>query len=670
MGLQQSVEHVFKAHGPLAKGLDGFTPRAGQVQMALAVAGVVEHGGLLAVEAGTGIGKTFAYLVPTLLSGEKVLLSTATKALQDQLFGRDIPRVLAALNLPARVALLKGRSSYLCQQRLEDARSGAHALDPSAMRELSRIEAWSRQTRSGDLAEVDGLDDRSSTIDLVTSTKDNCLGARCPRVQSCYVNLARRNAMAAEVIVINHHLFFADLNVRESGVAEILPSVQVVVFDEAHQLNDIGVQFLGSQLTTRQLAGLGSDLVSQGTRWARGVANWPLMALDIGRDIAALRAACNTGVRTGRRRWAGGAPQDIAAPAWMDLMGGLRRSLEEAGSKLQGVAQASPDLEALHTRVVSFLEQVERFSQPVQPGYVRWLEADSQVRLLEAPLDIAQTMQSKVFVSGGQPMGRRSWIFTSATLGSDAKMERFVESCGLKDVQLLQVESPFDYPRQAAIYIPNQMPRPADPSHSACVAMLAAEAAEVLEGRTLVLTTTLRAMHAIGDALRQYFDLTRGVEVLVQGQSSKRELLERFFQGAAHGSPGCILVACASFWEGVDIPGAALQLVVIDKLPFSPPNDPLVEARVQQMKASGKNAFQCLHVPQAAIALKQGAGRLIRSETDRGILVVCDVRLVQMAYGRKMLAALPAMSVLNTPDQFMGALRALTTPSTTDPCWT
>lgn len=669
MGLQDDVQRVFAADGPLVRSIEEFKPRSGQTRMALEAARTIERGGVLVVEAGTGVGKTFAYLVPALLSGERVLLSTATKALQDQLFGRDIPRLMAVLGFPVRVALLKGRNSYLCLQRLADARLDTRPMDPGTLRQLARVEEWSTSTRTGDIAELSSLDEGSMLIPLVTSTRENCLGARCPKVQSCHVNLARREAMSADVVVINHHLFFADLNVRESGVAELLPSVTSVIFDEAHQLNEIGAQFLGQQLTTGQLAGFGRDLALQGTRWARGLANWHLMVMDIERAIVALRRVCGDTERTDRRRWRAEGPEGIPSAAWIAVLEGLHTVVLTAEVALRTVAEISPDLQALQARAVHFLEKISNFLQPLPPGLVRWLESDKQIRLVESPLDIANAMRTRIMGGSAEPAGRRSWIFTSATLGNDACMGWFVESCGLEGAQLLQVESPFDYSVQASLYIPEQMPKPSDPTHSTCVAMLVAEAAEILGGRTLLLTTTVRAMHSIGDALRQYFAQTRGIDVLVQGQAPKRELLERFSKGGGHGSAGCILVASASFWEGVDIPGDALQMVVIDKLPFAPPNDPLVEAKVHQLEAIGKNAFKHLHLPQAAIALKQGAGRLIRRETDRGVLVVCDVRLTQMGYGRKLLAALPAMPVIATPDHFRQALHALTIPSTMDPGW-
>jgi ATP-dependent DNA helicase DinG len=310
--------------------------------------------------------------------------------------------------------------------------------------------------------------------------------------------------------------------------------------------------------------------------------------------------------------------------------------------------------------------KIDDFSQPVPPGFVRWLEAGSSIRLVEAPLDISAAMGSMMAARDPLTADHRSWIFTSATLGSGPSMDLFVGHCGLEGAELLQVESPFNYAAQAALYVPQHMPKPNDPEHSSQVAALAAQGAEVIGGRTLVLTTTLRAMRQIGALLAQYFESNSNIDVLMQGQSSKRELMDRFCRGGDLGARGCILVASNSFWEGVDIPGDALQLLVIDKLPFAPPNDPLVEARSEQLVAEGKNAFQNFHLPLAAIALRQGAGRLIRRETDRGILVVCDVRLIQMGYGKKMRAALPPMRALSTPDQFWEALSQLTKPSTTD----
>lgn len=667
MGLPNAVQQAFEPDGPLARLVEAFKPRSGQVAMALAVARTMESGGVLAVEAGTGVGKTFAYLIPALLSGERVLLSTATKALQDQLFGRDLPRLMAALGQPVRVALLKGRGSYLCTHRLASARQDARADSPAAQQDLARVERWAAMTRSGDLAELAQLDERSPVVALVTSTRENCLGAQCPQAQACHVNRARKEAMAADVVVINHHLFFADMDVRESGVAELLPTVRTVVFDEAHQLNAIGVQFLGRQLTTGALESLCRTLALQGPQLALGSVDWRARVAELNQAIVLLRHLCGGQGPQGRRPWADEAPLDIPVQPWRAALAALRVGLQQVETMLLSVEALAPELKRLRERVVTFLAELELFSSPAPSDHVRWLDADHHVRLVQSPLDIAAALQSRIALRNASADRNQSWIFTSATLGTDPSMGWFLQTCGLEGAQVLQVDSPFDYSAQAGLYIPPDMPKPGDPSHSACVARLAAHGAEILGGRTLVLTTTLRAMRSIGEALRQYFAPSSGIDVLVQGQSPKRELVERFCGAAANETAGCVLVASASFWEGIDVPGDALQMVVIDKLPFSPPDDPLVEARARQMAELGRNPFQHFHVPQAAIALKQGAGRLIRRETDRGVLVVCDVRLTQMGYGRKMLAALPAMRTIATQDQFEDTLRGLTTPSTTDP---
>jgi ATP-dependent DNA helicase DinG len=465
------------------------------------------------------------------------------------------------------------------------------------------------------------------------------------------------------VVVVNHHLFFADLNVRESGVAELLPTVRSVVFDEAHQLSEIGVQFLGQQFSTGQLANFSTELFKASQQHARGFAPWDELVHDLQRAGQAMHAA--GGGRAGRRRWRDAAPEGMAPAEWEAVVCLLRDALVGAQKALAVVAEVSPELGTLHDRVLNLIGSVELFSMPVEPGYVRWMDTGNQIRLVHSPLDIAATMQARV-LNQDAAAGRKSWIFTSATLGHDASLGWFLQSCGLEGARVLQVPSPFDYPSQAALYIPDDMPKPGDMTHTRAVAQLVAEGASVLGGRTMVLTTTLRAMRGIGEELREIFGLAGRVDVLVQGEASKRELVDRFCHAERAGGAACVLVASASFWEGIDIPGAALQLVVIDKLPFAPPDDPLVQARADQLEASGRNPFRDLHVPQAAVALKQGAGRLIRRENDRGVLVVCDVRLRQMGYAKKLLAALPPMRRLDTKTQWLEALQALTRPSTTD----
>ena len=667
--LEELAREAFVPGGVLSRAADAFRPRPGQTEMACAVARTIDVGGALVVEAGTGVGKTFSYLVPALLSGERVLLSTATKTLQDQLFARDLPRLAEALGVPVRMALLKGRSSYLCPHRLELARHDANLPDRGALRTLAKIEEWAQGSRTGDLAEMPGLDERSPVIPFVTSTRENCLGAQCPKFRNCHVNAARRDALAADVVVINHHLFFADLAVRESGMAELLPTVRVVVFDEAHQLNETGVQFLGRQVGTGQVLDFTRDLLAAGLQFARGLVDWQQLAGTLERATRELRLAVGRAGGGTRLRWTAIAPEGLDERTWSDALEAVASALDACAEGLETVSEIAPDFVRLHERAALLAQRVAAFGREAEPGSVRWLDVGTHLRLIESPLDIAEAVQQKLLKTGSddEAAARRAWIFTSATLGDDAQLRWFTEPCGLAEAEVLRVASPFDYPSQAAVYVPRQLPRPNDPGHSAAVARLAMHAAQRIGGRTMVLTTTLRALRAIGEQLQERFAGSSQIEVLVQGQWPKRRLIERFREGAAHGHPGCILVASASFWEGVDVPGDALQLVIIDKLPFPPPGDPLVEARGQRLEAQGRSPFNDYFVPEAAVALKQGAGRLIRRESDQGLLVVCDTRLVQMGYGRRLMAALPPMRRIDDEAGFDEALDALAAGASREP---
>jgi len=691
--LRDLVQEAFAPLGVLARATDHFSPRQGQTDMALAVADVVAHGGSLVVEAGTGVGKTFAYLVPALLSGERVLLSTATKALQDQLFARDLPRLVQALNLPIRLALLKGRSNYLCTHRMEMARRDTQIPDRHTVHLLSRIETWSLSTRTGDLAELPGLDERSPLIPLITSNRENCLGSQCPKFKTCHVNAARREALGADVVVINHHLFFADMAVRETGMAELLPSVRVVIFDEAHQLNEVGVNFLGHQLGTAQLLDVTRDILATGLQLARGLADWQGVCSGLERAARELRLMGGKRHSAVKLRWTEEAPESIHAGAWAQSLQDVGAACVQALQALDTVSELAPDFMRLYDRVAEVAKRVDAFLNPCAPDAVRWVDISaSQMRLMEAPLDIAQTVRERLMKQlpaltpadadlepppwqdepsfdklpaqykeadeAAMDMRPRSWVFTSATLGDDPRLRWFTEPCGLESATVLRVSSPFDYPTQASLYVPRDIVRPNDPAHSAQVAALASDAVRRLGGRTLVLTTTLRALRVIGDAMKQQLEGS-GIEVLVQGEWPKRHLMERFREGTKAGEGGCVLVASATFWEGFDVPGDALQQVIIDKLPFPPPNDPLVEARSKRLEAQGRSPFNDYFVPEAVVALKQGAGRLIRTESDQGVLVVCDNRLVTTAYGRRLLAALPPMRQLQTAEALAQSLEAM-----------
>ncbi|HKX95195.1 MAG TPA: ATP-dependent DNA helicase [Methylibium sp.] len=645
--LEAAVAEAFGPQGALARAEPLYRAREVQQTLALAVARAIDERGVLVAEAGTGVGKTFAYLVPALLSGARVLVSTATKNLQDQLFLRDLPRLREALQLPVTLALLKGRASYLCLQRLEQARRAETLPDRWAARTLARIEQWAQHTANGDLAELEGLDERSSVIPLVTSTRDNCLGSECPQFRACHVMKARREAMAADLVVVNHHLFFADLSLRDTGMAELLPSVDVAVFDEAHQLGEAGVGFLGETLASAQLVDFARDLLAVGLTQARGLQPWAELAGACDRAARELRLAAAGALRgSAKLRWEerAGRPEFDGALA---AVGAACASVQRA---LQAVQEIGPDFTRLAERAAALAARSAAFVLDAGPERVRWIDVGSGgVRLVDSPLDVRDAMREQVAA------GAKAWVFTSATLGADERLSWFTEQAGLDDARTLRVGSPFDYAGQARLYVPSRFPRPGDAEHSPAVARLAAACARAAGGRSFVLTTTLRALGSVADALAQALaGEAEPIEVLVQGSAPKRQLLRRFLD-----TPRAVLVGSQSFWEGIDVPGDALQCVIIDKLPFPPPNDPLVEARVRRLEAERRSAFNDYFVAETAVSLKQGAGRLIRSETDRGLLVICDPRLVTMGYGRTLRAALPPMPLVGSEDEALDWLRRI-----------
>lgn len=670
MNLAERATQALADRGQLARDLPGFRPRQGQQEMARAVAKTLQQGGTLVVEAGTGIGKTFAYLVPALLSGSSIMICTATKTLQDQLFNRDIPQLLKLLGLPRRTAVLKGRSSYLCIERLAQGFNAMSAPDPRTDALLARVVSWSRHTLTGDLAELSEMDERSPLIPRITSTRESCTGSACPSFRQCHVNVARREALEADVLVVNHHLFFSDLLIKETGVAELLPKVQGVIFDEAHQLNDIGVQFLGRNLNTGQLVGLSRDCRLIGRDHARGFQDWDGLATTVEqalKNLLGLTGHCSPGERLA---WWDRHPAGTSASQWQAGMEGLYAAIGALMDALAVVRETGPELSRLHARSVDLCRLLEAFLDPRDDESVRWLETGDSLRLVECPMDIAGSLRHGLSPLGQQVGQPRSLVFTSASLGIDPTLSTFTQACGLASAEVLKIPSPFDYQAQAALYVPRHLPAPGDPAHSAAVARLSASLARTVQGATLILTTSLRALSTIAETLQQAGGLASELDVLVQGQMAKRSLIERFRQGAASGNTACVLVASASFWEGLDLPGEMLKVVVIDKLPFPSLSEPVVQARAHRMEALGRNVFREYYLPQAALALRQGAGRLIRTESDRGLLVICDGRLHSKGYGRQLLAALPPMRRLDHEEDLQATLAALTRPSTMGPSGT
>jgi len=677
--------------------------------MAMAVADTLVSGGALVVEAGTGVGKTFAYLVPALLSGERVVISTATKTLQDQLFARDLPALISALKLPTKMALLKGRANYLCLYRLGLAKEEGLFPDRYVVHLLSKVEKWAKLTDKGDLSELDGLDERSALIPMITSTKENCLGSECPQFKSCHVALARREAMAADVVVINHHLFFADLSMKESGMAELLPNTKVVIFDEAHQLNETGVNFLGEQLSSSQLIELARDLLALGAASAKGMGPWQSLAARLELMSKSLRGLFTKTERTQKLSWLGIAPQGVDEGMWLGTMAEMGLLLEELQAGVELVVHTGPDWERYMDRVIEMQSRIALFQSPLTDGCVRFADVGGSVRLIQAPLDIAQTLGPKILSStplsesspGESPLNSTSrvpleqedpfagmepahsegalsetmtqnsaiespkaWIFTSATLGADPTLSWFTQPCGLTHARVLQVKSPFNYAKQAVLLVPKNMVLPSDLKHSEQVSALSAKVIKILGGKTLILTTTLRALKDIAQRLKEELKDHPQIEVLVQGEGSKSELMHRFRGPSDHDEGGFVLVASASFWEGFDVPGDALQAVIIDKLPFPPPNDPMVEARSKRLESEGKSAFNSYFLAEAGVSLKQGAGRLIRRESDKGVLIVCDTRLSNTGYGKRLMAALPPMAKVSDEQVLLEGLQRLTRSAT------
>ena len=628
------LDDIFGAHGPLERSLPDFTVREPQRRMAERVAVAIARREPLVVEAGTGTGKTFAYLVPALLSGARVLISTGTRALQDQLYAKDLPLVARALGRPATVALLKGRSNYLCRYRL----SGGEATLPlplpadaaGADTPLERIRRWAHTTRSGDLAEVPGLKDGDPVWAEVTSTRDNCLGQRCPQFSRCHVVAARRAALEADLVIVNHHLLLADLALKEDGFGDLLGAADAVILDEAHQIPDLATQLFGAEVGSRRIETLLAEVESQvAPRRAGGDEGVELRRLaqtvravreSLGRMIQALAG------RSGRLEW------EEAEPVIGGEVGRLGPQLARLTEQLRGFEADAPfatlgeraeELAAGLGRIAA-LEALEgaRCVQPGRRGFT----------LSMMPFDIAPRFQSMLNARAC------AWIFTSATLSFGADFSHFTGRLGLGDCGTLKIDSPFDFARQSRLYLPQDLPAPSEPAHLPAVMTLARTLIEAAGGGTFVLFTSHRSL-AQAAALWRSAGALSHLRLLVQGEAPRERLLEQF---RADGN--AVLFGTASFWEGVDVKGAALRLVVIEKLPFASPEDPLVRARIQYLERSGGNALRDYQLPEAALALKQGVGRLIRSEADFGVVALCDPRLGTRGYGKVLLSALPPMT--------------------------
>ena len=630
-----SLPETFSPDGPLARAIGGYRVRQQQVDMAVRVAAAIDSQSVFIAEAGTGTGKTFAYLVPALQSGGKVIVSTGTKTLQDQLFNRDLPTVRDALKVGATIALLKGRANYVCAYHLDRAMSAGRLTTREEAAHLRKIARFAERTRSGDKAECNDVPEDSGAWAAATSTRENCLGQECPNVKGCFVLAARQSALIADVVVVNHHLFFADVMLKDEGMGELLPACNTVIFDEAHQLPEVAGLFFGESVSTSQIIDLARDSRNEGLAAAKDYA--PLQEAASALDKAArdLRLAVK-----GENLRLPAARIEVEAE-FIAALEGLAQAAKELARHLEAQAERGEGLANCLRRTQELAQGLQRWRAGggVEEGdaVVKWVEVYTQTLSLNlTPLDIAPIFQRQM---EGHP---RAWIFTSATLAVGQNFSHYCGELGLSAAATASWGSPFDYERNALLYAPPGMPDPNSADYQEAVAAAAWPAlrAAGAAGRgAFVLCTSLRAMRRIRELLQERLQ-QEGLEfpLLMQGEGSKSELLDRF---RALGN--AILVASQSFWEGVDVRGGALSLVVIDKLPFAPPDDPVLAARIDRLRSDGRNPFMEYQLPRAVISMKQGAGRLIRDEEDRGVLMICDPRMLGKPYGKAIWRSLPPM---------------------------
>jgi len=634
----ESAGELLGAKGPFSYSLPGFLPRAAQQEMADAVQDALAHRSSLVVEAGTGTGKTYAYLTPALLSGGRVVVSTGTKNLQDQLFFRDLPRVRDTLALPSRVSLLKGRGNYLCIYRLRKAQ-----MDPRGRvrrDRLQTVDEWAHRTGTGEISELGSIGNDDPMLPAITSTADNCLGAKCPDFAECHVVKARRAAQAADLVVVNHHLLFSDFRLKQEGFG-VLPGTDAIIVDEAHQLPELAAQFFGERVSTRQL-----DLVRDAGTEMQEFRDMP----DLTEAVDALAIAASELERPfqelgGRIAWR----QFGTLPGAVSALGAARHALGECSDELKRYAERSAGLDTCSQRARALVKRLELItaadeSPEAAAESVRWVEAVGRGGALHtAPVEPTEGFRNFMAAYPG------AWVFTSATLAAGKDFSHFNETLGLAEARTLRLDSPFDYARQARLYLPRDLPDPNAPEHSDAVADALLPLIEASGGGAFVLCTSHRALARIAARLRK-----AAFPLFVQGEDAKSVLVDRFSR-AGNG----VLVATSSFWEGVDVKGMALRLVAIDKLPFGQQNDPVFEARLEAVRARGGNPFSEVQLPRAITTLRQGVGRLIRDDADHGLIVICDPRIRGKSYGKRVLASLPAMPLLADAAEAGAWLRGL-----------
>ena len=625
MNYQDRISNIFSVNGELSKSIKGFRPRTEQIEMAHAVGESIQNKSSLVIEAGTGTGKTFAYLAPALVFGKKTIISTGSKNLQDQLFNRDLPAIKKALNFTGKIALLKGRANYLCLERLDQVIAQGVLGDKSVLAELSKVRKWNNSTKTGDFTECIELAEDSPIIPQLTSTAESCLGTDCPNYSECYVASARKKALNADLVVVNHHLFFADMAVKESGFGELIPNAEVIIFDEAHQLPDIASQYFGQSLTSRQLFDLCKDINIVYRTELKDMQQLGTTSDTLLKVVQDFRLLLGNGSNV-RGNW-----------RELYTQSAVKKNFELLQEKIDFVAEViklalgrSQTLDSIFERVESIKIQLKRLSETNIVGYCYWYEGNGrQFGLHITPLTVADKFGDQLEAK------EAAWIFTSATLEVGGTFNHFCQCLGIEDATQKILPSPFNYSEQSLLCVPRYLPNTNQANTLSSLGEMLLPVIEANKGRCFVLCTSYSMMRG----LAEYFREKSNLSILLQGETSKGKLLEQFIK-----ETHSVLVATSSFWEGVDVRGDALSLVIIDKLPFTAPDEPLLKARIEDCRLQGGDPFNDIQIPEAVITLKQGVGRLIRDVTDRGVVIICDNRLVMRNYGETFLKSLPNSS--------------------------
>ena len=623
-----TVKSTFAKEGALSQAIQGYSPRQAQTEMAEAVFETLEKNQSLIVEAGTGTGKTFAYLIPALLMNtadneKKVIVSTGTKNLQEQLFHKDLPLIKKALSSHAKIALLKGRANYLCIYRLNQYQESRGQLDAAMLTDLVKIKSWANSTRSGDIGELSDVQENSTIFPFITSTLDNCLAKDCPDFDDCYLVKARKKAIDADVIVVNHHLFFADMALKDTGFGELIPKADALIFDEAHQIPDIASEYFGDAFSTRQILDLSNDVLQNYRTALTDVKQLGKAAEKLQKTVQNFRLLFSYDPERGN--WREKSKQAAVYQSFQTI----KTDLDFLYQVIKLCVSRNEAIDNCFDRVLSLLTQYEIMANVDEQGMSFWYETTPRhVVLHRTPLTVAEKFSQYVKSS------QAGWVFTSATLAVDGKFEHFTKHLGLHQAQFLLLDSPFDYPKQSQLLVPRYLPQANDKNRAKALAQLAVGLIKASNGACFMLFTSYRVMNQVAELLANEIENT----LLVQGQMAKSTLLENFLQ-----QDDAVLLATASFWEGVDVRGDKLTCVIIDKLPFASPDEPLLQARCEEAKRQGTDPFNQIQLPQAVITLKQGVGRLIRDVSDKGILVICDDRLVNRPYGEVFLKSLPPM---------------------------